>query len=547
MDSFGKTGRDTTVYRAALYLRLSKDDEGTVESASITTQRKMLREYARENGFSVYDEYVDDGYSGTSFDRPDFQRMLRDIEQKKVNMVITKDLSRLGRDYILTGQYTEVYFPSKKVRYIAVNDGYDSDSPCTDIAPFKNVINEMYARDISKKIRSAFAAKMQEGAFIGAFPPYGYRRDPQNKNRLVIDEAAAGIVREIFEQAANGLLPVRIADSLNQRGIPSPILYRCSKHPHMNADAFSERKQWTSSGITKMLRNPVYLGVMAQGKTSKVSFRSRATVHNPRDRWYTVEHTHEPLVSREIFELAGKRSHLRRCPPSKGFRNLFSGLAKCADCGKSMSTVGSRRAGAGANLVCGGYKLCGNRACSNHRIDYQALYSVVLASVREAICLSPEEEEALLAAVREQKEQQAVPGIRQREIDLLRKREHELDVLTGRLYEDQIAGILSEERMRRLLRNYEAEAGTIRHSLEQYRRCGLPGSSEPPADNRLRGLLHRMTQPEELTADLLFRLVERIEIGQAYDETAGQGRIRCQTVQIRFRFSGVPMRRTYRM
>ena len=204
-----------SIYTAALYMRLSKDDDGAAESASIITQRKMLRSYAAEHGYVVFDEYVDDGWSGTNFDRPDFKRMIGDIEAKKVNMVITKDLSRLGRDYITAGQYTEIYFPSKGVRYIAIHDGYDSDSPYSDIAPFKNVINEMYARDTSKKIRSAFATKMRDGAYIAAFAPYGYQKDPADKNHLVVDRQSGQVVKRIFRMAAEGAPPTEIARSLN--------------------------------------------------------------------------------------------------------------------------------------------------------------------------------------------------------------------------------------------------------------------------------------------------------------------------------------------
>ena len=188
---------NSTKYKAALYMRLSKDDCSCDESSSIITQRKMLRSFAKENAFKVVDEYIDDGWSGTNFDRPNFKRMIQDIEDKKLNLVITKDLSRLGRDYITTGQYTEIYFPSKKVRFIAINDGYDSANKYTDIAPFKNVINEMYARDTSQKIKSSFIAKMKEGNFIGNFPPYGYIKDPSNKNHLLVNPETSDIVKKM--------------------------------------------------------------------------------------------------------------------------------------------------------------------------------------------------------------------------------------------------------------------------------------------------------------------------------------------------------------
>ena len=260
-----KTG--TKNYIAALYMRLSKDD-GAGESASISTQRKMLHAYAGENGIEVYDEYVDDGWSGTNFDRPSWKRMLQDIEDKKVNMVITKDLSRLGRDYIATGQYTELYFPSKGILFVAINDGYDSDSPYTDIAPFKNVINEMYARDTSKKIRSAFRTKMKEGAFIGNFAPYGYIKDPENKNRLAVDHAAAPIVRDIFKMAEEGFPPSQIAKVLNERGVLTPEMYRRCRRPYLSSGDFSAPRRDIVT-ICKILRNIVYLGHIAGKKPQR--------------------------------------------------------------------------------------------------------------------------------------------------------------------------------------------------------------------------------------------------------------------------------------
>ncbi len=546
MKQVGLTIQKNCAYQAALYLRLSKDDEGVGESASIVTQRKMLREYARENKIAIYDEYVDDGYSGTNFERPDFQRMIRDIEQKKINMVITKDLSRLGRDYILTGQYTEIYFPSKRVRYIAINDGYDSDSPHTDIAPFKNIINEMYARDISKKIRSAFQTKMREGEFIGAFAPYGYQRDPQNKNHLIVDPAVSANVVEIFEKAANGVLPIAIAKDLNLRGIPSPIVYRCSKYPNMNANDFSKRQEWTSSGITKILRNMVYIGTTAQGKTSKVSFKSKVSVRNDRDAWYTVEDTHEALISREIFDLAGKRSHQRRCAPTRGFQNIFSGIAKCADCGRNMSTVGTRKKGSRANLACGGYKSYGSQECENHFIDYDTLYHIVLCSVQEAVHLSHEEENCLLETVDQlQKKKESIES-EKKKIKSLQKRERELDSLIEKLYEDQIAGILSEERMQKLIRKYEEESRQIKAMLEEIQEP-IEVDQATSSMAQLRKLLREMTGPKELTTDLLFRLIDRIEIGQGVYEKTEHGKIKRQTIQIYFRFSGIPMQKTYNM
>ena len=370
-------------HAAALYMRLSREDDGNAESASIATQRKLLRSYAGENGFAVAGEYIDDGWSGTSFDRPEFSRMIADIEAGEVNMVITKDLSRLGRDYIAAGQYTELYFPSRGVRYIAVNDCYDSAGPMNDIVPFKHVINEMYARDASRKIRSALHVKMREGGWIGNFAPYGYKKDPANKNRLVADERSAPVVREIFKLAAEGSRPSEIAARLNGYGTPSPALHRCLTHPHLDPDVYTSRKEWSPSTICKMLGNVVYLGHTAQGKTSKPSFRSKTPLPKPRSEWQVVENTHEPIVTPEVFDLVRRRCLSRRAAPKSGFVNVFSGVAKCADCGGNMSTAPSRKKGEQYNLVCGGYKLYGKKACTNHFISYSQLCATVLSEARE--------------------------------------------------------------------------------------------------------------------------------------------------------------------
>lgn len=552
-------------YEAALYMRLSKDDDGACESVSIQTQRKMLRMYAEENGFPIYNEYVDDGVSGTTFDRPAFKRMIQDIEDQKVNLVITKDLSRLGRDYILAGQYTEIYFPSKRVRYIAINDGYDSESPYTDIAPFKNVINEMYARDISKKIRSAFATSMQEGAFVAAFAPYGYKRDPDDKHHLIIDETAAEIVEYIFEQAAKGVMPSKIAKTLNERAIPTPVQYRCLMRPNLILDNYTAKREWTSSTITKMLRNAVYLGHMVQGKTTKVSFKSRVTVQNPKESWYVVENTHQPIVSAELFHMASRRSQQRTCAKKSGFTNIFSGIAKCADCGKNMSTVGSRRKGARANLACGAYKLHGSKACSNHFIDYDILYQVVLKMIQNVMRLSKADEADVLEAVGERVKKEQDNNHAEKEILFLKKRKQELDFLIEKIYEDHAKNLLCAERMRNMLRKYEAESKATDARLEEVKswqkeadgqikeaegkRKGAKGKPQVRAEGdsfkKIRALLQVYTEAAALTPELLYRLIERIEVSQGDFVKTERGRVKQQTIKLFFRFSGVSVTEIY--
>lgn len=287
-------------YIAALYMRLSKDDEQTGRSG-IDSQRLLLREYAEKENFEIYDEYVDDGYSGTSYNRPAFKRMIEDIERGNVNSVIVKDMSRLGRDYISTGNLTEVYFPDKFVRLIAINDGYDSDRGYDDMAPFRHVMNEMYARDISRKIRSALYAKMRSGQYIGSFAPYGYKKNDTNKNLLVPDENAARVVTLIFELRSRGISTKDIAERLNEKNIPVPLDYR-------NKSKSGKMRLWTQSGICKILRNQVYIGHTVQGKSRKASIKALKSRSIKREEWIIVKNTHEPIVSEEVFYKVNKKT-----------------------------------------------------------------------------------------------------------------------------------------------------------------------------------------------------------------------------------------------
>lgn len=515
-------------YRAALYMRLSKDDDGAAESASITTQRQMLRSYAAEHGYAVYGEYSDDGYSGVSFDRPEFRRMIADIEAKRINLVIIKDLSRLGRDYITAGQYTEIYFPSKGVRCIAVNDGYDSDGPYTDIAPFKNVINEMYARDISKKIRSAFAAKMREGAYVAAFAPYGYQKDAADRNRLVTDARSGEIVKRIFAMAAGGAKPADIARTLNAEGIPSPAAYRCITHGGLDAG----RQQWAGSTVAKMLRNVVYIGHTAQGKTEKASFKSRVSVSKARDEWIVVKNTHEALVDEETFNIVQRRTRARTCPKKGGFGNIFSGIAKCADCGRNMSSTGTRKKGSQANLCCGGYKLYGANECGNHFIDYDALYKIVLAELRKRLCIGEAERAKIAEDVYMRQLSEGMRRGGNKELGGIKRRLGEIESIIGRLYEDNAALRLNDERTGRLAAKYEKEA----EALEKRMNAIKSGQEAAASRERIEILLDGLTDINELTPDILFRLIDHIEIAQGHYEQTAQGRVKRQSVKIFYRF-----------
>lgn len=519
-------------HRAALYLRLSKEDDSACESSSIDTQRRILRAYAEENGFEVFNEYSDDGYSGTTFERPAFLRMLSDIERGSVNLVITKDLSRLGRDYLTTGRFLEEYFPKHRVRYIAVNDGYDSDSPFNDIAPFRNVVNELYARDTSKKIRSAFSAKMSDGQFIGAFAPYGYKKSPSDKHKLVEDAEAAAVVRRMFSLSLGGNTPSEIARIFNSEGIPPPAVYRCMNNRNLSVENYTKHRIWTSGNISKMLKNIVYVGDTAQGKTSKLSFRSKVSVSRPRGDWIIVRGTHEGIISRSDFEEASRRMKKRTCKKSRGFHNVFSGIAECADCGKSMSSCGTRKKDSSANLVCGGYKLRGKEACSNHFIDYDVLKKLVSEKLRSYLSVTSDCREELIRKL-EKSSKPLLSGYREAEIAAEMRRERELDLIITQLYEDRAGNRISSERFEKLLFVYEAEAKALSDRLRSH---VCPPQEISASAVNIVGFVDDALNDAELDEKILFGFIDRIEVCQGEYVKTDCGRIKRQTVRIFYRF-----------
>lgn len=502
-----KEGRQ---YKAALYMRLSKDD-GTGESASINTQRSMLRSYADRNGFFIYGEYADDGYSGTTYDRPAWKRLLTDIEAEKVNLVITRDLSRLGRDYILTGQYTEIYFPAKGVRYIAVNDGYDSNNRGNDLAPFQNIVNEMYARDTSKKIRSALRTKMEDGAYIGNYAPYGYRKDPGDKNHLLIDPLTAPVVRDIFERASRGESPLKIAKLLNERGIKTPAGYRRFKHQEVNLETVGGEKGWTSSIICKILSNRVYTGDMVQGKTSKLSFKSQMTLRIPKEEWIVVQNKHNAIVSRDLFEQAGRRCVPRRRSKSVQFSNAFSGLVYCGDCKRVMTTTGGSHT-EDRKLVCSGYKQYGRTACTNHYMNYDLLCQIVSQELETFITLS-EEERKEVAGQLEVYGRNRGNSEEKRAAASLKKRERQIERIIGKLYEDRVNKVVEEERFCKLLTSYEQELKEIKAEANAITTSMWKNVEEP--EEAVDRLLNQLKEKKNPASDLLHQFIDRIEILQS--------------------------------
>ncbi len=533
------------IYRAGLYLRLSKDDENSGESSSISTQRNILQEFAKAHNIIIKDEYVDDGFSGTNYDRPDFQRMISDIENGVINCVITKDLSRLGRNSSKTSELLDEYFPSHGVRYIAVIEGYDTFNLTNGsimTAPFMLLMNEMYARDISNKIRSSFQAKMEKGEYIGSFAPYGYKKDIEhgNKNHLVIDYQVSHIVQEMFQMAVEGHSPKEIAEHLNNKGVVTPAVYRCLSRPYLDVDNYSKRKAWTSSIVCKMLKNRVYLGHTQQGKTRKVSFKSKCIQANKEHEWIEVQNTHEPIITDEIYNIVRNRSVARRNKPTKDFTNIFSGIAKCADCGRNMTTAPTRKKGCTYNLACGGYKSYGARECSNHFIDYDLLYNTVLQEIQLWLSLSQDDRNAIIEDL-EKAEQSPNKDVLNtvQAIKRLEQRTQEVSLLIKKAYEDFSFGRMPEGIYSNLSKEYETEYQSLEQSINEMKKSLQTDTSKSNSYNDFFALLDEITKVDTLSVALLNKLIDRIEIGQGYYQKDDSGKkIKHQYIKIYYRFIG---------
>ena len=483
-------------YHAALYIRLSKEDESEGPSQSVQNQESLLREFVQQHRLNVYDTYIDDGWSGTSFDRPSFQRMIADIEAKKVNMVITKDLSRLGRDYIMTGHYMERYFPEHRVRYISLLDGIDTgvDSTANDITPFRAIMNDMYAKDISKKIKSVKRDKQRKGQFIGGKPVYGYKMHPTEKNKIVIDEEVAPIVRRIFALALSGMSCRNIAALLNQEGVPTPATY--ANLPVAKPGPYTGL--WSSERISDMLQNETYIGNMVQGRSVKISYKSKRCLKQDPANWVVVEGTHEALVDVE---------HTR----SRTYDFLLKGLIFCHECGYPLAVLNRKNARGEDVLyfVCRTYqRFTKAGACTCHSIKEKTVTDAVIAKVRE-VCqtyLNPDE---LLPVAREAVENAGKQSSLGKELQALQSKIDSLTANLDRMYTDRLSGLLPEADFQRIFSRIKLE----REQLEKKRQeLELRQKSPVRSEDRARELVQRFVETAGESRELLVSLIERVEL-----------------------------------
>ena len=523
----------------ALYPRLSHEDELAGESNSISNQKRILETYARQNGFSNLKWYTDDGYSGANFQRPRFQAMLADIEAGKVGTVIVKDMSRLGRNYLQVGMYTEMIFPQKNVRFIAINDGVDSAQGENDFAPLRNIFNEWLVRDTSKKIKAVKRSKGMSGKPITSKPVYGYLMDEEEN--FIIDEEAAPVVRQIYSLCLAGNGPTKIARMLTEQQIPTPgtLEYRRTGSTRRYHPGYECK--WATNTVVHLLENREYTGCLVNFKTEKVSYKLKHSVENPPEKQAVFENHHEPIIDRETWERVQELRKQRKRPNRYDEVGLFSGILFCADCGSVMYQqryqTDKRKQDC---YICGSYKKR-TADCTAHFIRTELLTAGVTENLRKITSYAAKHEARFMKLLVEQNEDggRRRNAARKKELETAQKRISELSAIFKRLYEDSVTGRISDERFSELSADYEAEQKELKE-----RAAGLQAElskSQEAAENaeKFMKVVRRHTSFEELTPTLLREFVEKIVIHESVAlDGKRRGKLRRQEIEIYYSFVG---------
>ena len=520
----------------ALYCRLSQDDKQEGDSNSIINQKKILKKYALDRGYTNIQFYIDDGVSGTTFNRAGFQSMIADVETGKVKRVIVKDMSRLGRDYLQVGMYTEIFFPEHDVHFIAVNDGVDSNQEDNEFTPFRNIINEWYAKDTSKKIRAVKRSKGMAGEHIGSHPPYGYMKNPENKKEWIIDEEAAEVVREIFRLCVGGYGPTQIANILTERKILCPTYYALEKGGKPRTALPADKFTWNGPVVAKILDRMDYLGHTVNFKTHVKSYKVHKTIYNSPDQWKVFEGTHEAIIDKETFEIVQKIRAGKRRPTRMGEMPMFSGLLYCADCGRKLSF--HRKADEPAekhHYLCENYR--SNTAnCTMHYIRNVVVERIVLENLKEVIQYVSNYEDEFVRMVMDSDMRQRNRELSQKKKRLaeIQKRIGELDTIFQRIYEDNIIGKLSDERFMKMSKGYEDEQRTLQTEADEIQ-SELQQEEKKSVDvKRFLAIVKKYTDLTELTPEILREFIDKI-IVHAPDKSSGR---RLQEIEIIYNHIG---------
>ena len=532
-----KKARTTEEQWTALYCRLSCDDDLQGDSNSIRNQKMLLKQYADEHKLRNVRFYVDDGYSGSNFDRPDFQRMIRDIDEGKVSTVIVKDMSRFGRDHILVGYYTKYYFAEADVRFIAVYDQVDSETnPDDDITPFKNILNEMYAKDCSKKIRAVMKAKGNAGKHITTLPPLGYKKDANDKEKWVIDEQGAETVREIFSLCIKGYGPTQIARILTERGVDTPVVY-FHKHGLPTPSKIRDGSEiWDQKSVAGILENLEYTGCTVNFKTYKKSYKSKKRIELPQEEWLIFENTQEAIIDRQTFDTVQKIRQCKRRPTPMGEMNALSGMLYCADCGKRMYLCRCTTMKQAEYFNCSSYRKALKRTCTSHQITVKAVETLLLEDLRRTVRFAGSQKQTFLQLLQnnaDEKEKQELKA-NTRDLTAAEERIKALDKIIQSLYEDKVAGKLSEERYLKLSETYEGEQAGLTEKVKALKATLEKRKEQQSRIRDFMKLVEKYSDIQELTPEIIRSFVDRIIVHEKRKEN---GHYR-QDVEIVYNFIG---------
>jgi len=504
-------------YIVGLYVRLSNEDTRAGESVSIENQKLMLTKHCKEMGWELKEIYQDDGFSGTNQNRPAFQRMMADVKQGFINTILIKDLSRLGRNYLEVGNLAEVFLPEHGCELISLNEKLD------DMMVFRNWFNEQHSKTTSKKVKAARHICAETGKFLGTYAPYGFKKDPDNRHKLIIDENTAPITRRIFEMRASGMGFRAIASTLNEDGVISPKEYYYQTKSRKNPQ--KTNRLWNESALKIILRNEAYIGNIVQGKVGTVSYKNRKQVNKPQEEWIRAEGTHEPIISMELWNRVQSFKHKNYKPRRKndGETNLFTGLLVCADCDfKMRSQVERRKRKDGTETkyvayMCGNYARSGKSACTCHGINENALIEIVVEHIRRHALLVERNEERIVEAILTMQNNETVSyrAAYQSEIAAHKKQVSKLDLLIENLYNDRVSGVVPEDMFKRYILKYEQDRIDRLQSVETLEK--RVDSIRQNNDNAAiwAKLIKRYTELEVLDSDTLLLLIDKIIVGES--------------------------------
>mgnify|MGYP002604599897 CR=1 FL=1 len=513
----------------ALYERLSRDDDLTGDSNSIINQKKMLEDYAKANGFTNCVHFTDDGWSGGSFDRPSWKRMIEGIGKGEIAAVLVKDLSRVGRDYLQVGFYTEVMFREKGVRFVAITNGVDSDKrESSEFAPFLNIMNEWYAKDTSKKVRAVIRAKGMSGKSTCNCPPYGYIKD-ENGNWLVEKEAAE-IVKKIYRLCIEGYGPMQISKKLNAQKAISPVVWKNKVGWKYKLEKVDHPELWTVSAIRRILSNPIYLGNTVNFRTKKKSYKSHSVVYLPKDEWVIFEDTHEAIIDRDTFDTVQKlREGVRRRVSIDGEMSIFSGLLYCADCGAKMY-LNRHRGSEKDAFNCASYRKEKERTCTSHYITLHAIEDIVLYDLQRVLGMAKGQETEFVSMLQEKNKKMTKSDLSEKakECDEAEKRIAVLDRIIQNLYEDKVSGTLSEERFIKLSKNYESEQAELTDKVKFLKEELMAVQKETADINNFMRLIKRYPEITELNAEIVRTFIDKIYVHKGEKAQGGHR----QTIEI---------------